>query len=205
MIVDREGGLRRSAKLSGFSAAENTLADRDAALKQGRNQSSSCSSDYADLREQSPDRLVIVSVRSLGRQPVEMADFKTERAGRRFGGCQDVSAIARHFNRQVKMGEGFANSGDDATDSAQCLLSETSHGNKAAAAAVLDRTKVSDIQEGEVMSQKTIQMRAAEIRRSWSRGERKTRAAMGERRCLELLFQAGLVRPCFAAMRRSPA
>jgi hypothetical protein len=55
------------------------------------------------------------------------------------------------------------------------------------------------------MSQKTIQMRAAEIRRNWSRGERKTRAAMGERRCLELLFQAGLVRPCFAAMRRSPA
>ena len=68
-----------------------------------------------------------------------------------------------------------------------------------------ERTKVSDTQEGEVMSQKTIQMRAAEIRRSWSRSELKTRAAMGERRCLELLFQAGLVRPCFATMRRSPA
>ncbi|MBL9162145.1 MAG: hypothetical protein JNL18_05305 [Planctomycetaceae bacterium] len=55
------------------------------------------------------------------------------------------------------------------------------------------------------MSQKTIQMRAAEIRRSWSRTERKSRAAMGERRCLELLFQAGLVRPCVAEMRRTPA
>jgi hypothetical protein len=68
-----------------------------------------------------------------------------------------------------------------------------------------EKTKVIETQEGEVMSQKTIQMRAAEIRRRWSRGERKTRAAMGERRCLELLFQAGLVRPCFAAMRRAPA
>lgn len=55
------------------------------------------------------------------------------------------------------------------------------------------------------MSQKTIQMRAAKIRRSWSRSELKTRAVMGERRCLELLFQAGLVRPCYAAMRQSPA
>jgi hypothetical protein len=50
------------------------------------------------------------------------------------------------------------------------------------------------------MSQKTIQMRAAEIRRSWSRNERKTRAAMGERRCLALLFQAGLVRPCLLTL-----
>lgn len=65
--------------------------------------------------------------------------------------------------------------------------------------------EVKAIQEGEVMSQKTIQMRAAEIRRSWSRTERKSRAAMGERRCLELLFQAGLVRPCAAEMRRTPA
>lgn len=68
-----------------------------------------------------------------------------------------------------------------------------------------EMTKVSDTQEGVVMSQKTIQMRAAKIRRSWSRSELKTRAAMGERRCLELLFQSGLVRPCFAEMRRSPA
>jgi hypothetical protein len=69
----------------------------------------------------------------------------------------------------------------------------------------VEESKVNDTQEGEVMSHKTIQMRAAKIRRSWSRSELKTRAAMGERRCLELLFQAGLVRPCFAVMRRAPA
>ena len=55
------------------------------------------------------------------------------------------------------------------------------------------------------MSQKTIQMRAAKIRRGWSRSESKTRAAMGERRCLELLFQTGLVRPCSAALQQSSA
>jgi hypothetical protein len=109
-------------------------------------------------------------------------------------------ANAGQSEREVKAGEGFANYGDADLGSAQCLLLGTSHGNVAAAAAVRGRN-----QEGEVMSQKTIQMRAAKIRRNWSRGERKTRAAMGERRCLELLFQAGLVRPCFAAMRRSPA
>ena len=55
------------------------------------------------------------------------------------------------------------------------------------------------------MSHKTIQKRAEKIRRNWSRNELKTRAAMGERRCLELLFQAGLIRPYFATMQRSPA
>lgn len=58
--------------------AMNTLADHDAALKQGRNQSSSCLNDYADLREQSSHRPVIVTVCSLGRQPVDVAGFKTE-------------------------------------------------------------------------------------------------------------------------------
>jgi hypothetical protein len=110
-------------------------------------------------------------------------------------------ATAGQPEREVKAGEGFANYGDADLGSAQCLPLGTFHGNVAAAAAAVRGRN----QEGEVMSQKTIQMRAAEIRRNWSRGERKTRAAMGERRCLELLFQAGLVRPCFAAMRRSPA
>jgi hypothetical protein len=55
------------------------------------------------------------------------------------------------------------------------------------------------------MSHKTIRMRAAEIRRNWSRKERKNRAAVGERRCLELLFQAGLVRPCLVEVQRAPA
>lgn len=55
------------------------------------------------------------------------------------------------------------------------------------------------------MSHKTIRMRAAEIRRSWSRNERQSRAAVGERRCLELLFQAGLVRPRLVEVQRSPA
>ena len=55
------------------------------------------------------------------------------------------------------------------------------------------------------MSHKSIRMRAAEIRRSWSRNERKSRAAVGERRCLELMFQAGLVRPCLVEVRRAPA
>lgn len=55
------------------------------------------------------------------------------------------------------------------------------------------------------MSQKTIAMRAAEIRRSWSRGERKVRSAMGERRCLELLFQSGLLQPCYVGARKTSA
>lgn len=55
------------------------------------------------------------------------------------------------------------------------------------------------------MSQKTIAMRAAEIRRSWSRTERKVRSAMGERRCLELLFQTGVLTPCYAGSRKTPA
>ena len=55
------------------------------------------------------------------------------------------------------------------------------------------------------MSQRTIQSRMNEIRRSWSRKERESRAVLGERRCLELLFQSGLVRPCFATARRAPA
>ncbi|MBA4105280.1 MAG: hypothetical protein C0485_05945 [Pirellula sp.] len=82
---------------------------------------------------------------------------------------------------------------------------KASHGYEAAQRLLWERIKVIDTQEGEVMSQKTIQMRAAEIRRSWSRSELKARAATGQRRCLELLFQAGLVRPSFAEMRRAPA
>lgn len=55
------------------------------------------------------------------------------------------------------------------------------------------------------MSQRTLKMRMAEIRRSWSRKERENRAVLGERRCLELLFQAGMVRPCLATVARAPA
>lgn len=54
----------------------------------GQNQSSSCSDDYADLREQSPHRPVIVSVRPLGRQPIDVAGFETERTGKCSCGCQ---------------------------------------------------------------------------------------------------------------------
>lgn len=55
------------------------------------------------------------------------------------------------------------------------------------------------------MSQKTIQKRAAEIRRNWTGAELRSRAALGERRCWELLFQTGLVRPCYATAKRTPA
>lgn len=52
------------------------------------------------------------------------------------------------------------------------------------------------------MSQQTLKMRMAEIRRSWSRKERETRAILGERRCVEFLFQTGMVRPhVFTAAR----
>lgn len=44
------------------------------------------------------------------------------------------------------------------------------------------------------MSEKTIQKRAAEIRQAWSRNERQQRAAMGERRCAELIWKVGLVK-----------
>lgn len=83
----------RTAKWGELPGAMNTLADQYAALKQGRNQSSSCSNDYADLREQSPHWPVIVSVRSLGRQPIDVAGFKTKRTGRCSYGCQVIWAL----------------------------------------------------------------------------------------------------------------
>lgn len=55
------------------------------------------------------------------------------------------------------------------------------------------------------MSQQTLKMRIAEIRRSWSRKERENRAVLGERRCMEFMFQAGLVRPGTAAPARALA
>lgn len=44
------------------------------------------------------------------------------------------------------------------------------------------------------MSEKTIQQRAAEVRQGWSRNERQQRAVMGKRRCVELMWQVGLVK-----------
>jgi len=73
-----------------WAAAEDLLAGYEIVLERGQNQSSSCVNDYADLREQSPHQPVIVTVRSLGRQPTDVAGFKTERTGRCLCGCQAI-------------------------------------------------------------------------------------------------------------------
>jgi len=59
-------------------------------LRERRHQSSSCSNDYADLREQSPAALVLVCVIRIELQPVELAGFWPVRNNACSCGCQLV-------------------------------------------------------------------------------------------------------------------
>jgi hypothetical protein len=56
-----------------------------------------------------------------------------------------------------------------------------------------------DETKGLAMSKETIERRAADIRRHWSRNERRQRALESNHRCLDLL-----IRLCDANERRGP-
>lgn len=79
--------LRHSGNCSGGVA---TLACHYPGLQQLRNHSNSCSNDYTDLCEQSPDALVLVFVIRVAVEPVELAGFQTTRMDQCSCGCQCV-------------------------------------------------------------------------------------------------------------------